>query len=90
MTVDVEGAQPSIVLNGRLQGLLATLGAGRVLVIGYFASWHSRIRALGTLYRALPTDPERGASSLPQNGVPARKAPVSSSASWASTQSILR
>ncbi len=39
MTVDVEGAQPSIVLNERLRGQLATLGAGRVLVIGYFASW---------------------------------------------------
>ena len=38
MTVDVERAQPSIVLNGQLRGQLATLGAGRVLVIGYFAS----------------------------------------------------
>ena len=38
MTVDVERAQPSIVLNGRLRGQLATLGAERVLVIGYFAS----------------------------------------------------
>ncbi|MEK6720961.1 MAG: hypothetical protein AABZ33_09880 [Chloroflexota bacterium] len=39
MTVDVERAQPSIGLNGRLRGQLATLSAGRVLVIGYFASW---------------------------------------------------
>ena len=38
MTVDVERAQPSIVLNGRLRGQLATIAAGRVLVIGYFAS----------------------------------------------------
>lgn len=38
MTVDVEGAQPSIVLNGQLRGQLATLSAGRVLLIGYFAS----------------------------------------------------
>ena len=38
MTVDVERAQPSIVLNGRLRGQLATIAAGRVLAIGYFAS----------------------------------------------------
>jgi len=38
VTVAVERAQPYIVLNGRLRGQLATLGAERVLVIGYFAS----------------------------------------------------
>lgn len=38
MTAEVERAQPSIVLNGRLRGQLATVAAGRVLVVGYFAS----------------------------------------------------
>jgi len=39
VTVAVEHAQPTIALNGQLLGQLATLGAGRMLVIGYFASW---------------------------------------------------
>ena len=90
MTDVVGRSQPTLAVDPSLLGTLTALSAGRVLAIGYFASWRSRIRALSTLYRALPTDPERGASSLPQNGVPARKSPVSSSASWASTQSILR
>lgn len=38
MTIDVERAQSLIDLDGRLRGQLATLAAGRVLVIGYFAS----------------------------------------------------
>ena len=38
MTTELERAQLSIVLNGQLRGQLATLSAGRVLVIGYFAS----------------------------------------------------
>ena len=38
MTTELERAQLSIVLNGQLRGQLATIAAGRVLVIGYFAS----------------------------------------------------